>query len=284
MCLADVDLDSAKRRSLTKSVINGRCIRVHGVKSSSMPRAEREYREHRFEADTVRAAYMLFKRCVAGKVPEERRSTIVADGVMRRFNEASEFLAAYSSDVEQAELAVIYKASSFLFSMVDSETHVEIGLPDRADVRDVLETFDSAARHWSVFLGHGRDPVWSRLADHLASVTDFTIRTYENSVIAGVTAIELLEQLGAEVDFAVLVHTCDTEPGQDGGSPSPNVIHETGFFQGKLGRHRTVVVRERGCPAFHNIAGIHEVTFEADAIEVTHEQVEDLIRSVVPKG
>ena len=111
---------------------------------------------------------------------------------------------------------------------------------------------------------------------------NLSIRTYENSVTAGVTAIELLEQLGAEVDFAVLVHTCDTGPGQDGGSPSPNVIHETGFFQGKLGRHRTVVVRERGCPVFHNIAGIHEVTFDADAIEETLEQVLLLIRGKSP--
>ena len=250
-----------------------------------MPRLKREYPAHRFAAETVRVAYEVFKQAVAGEVPEERRARLLVDGEWRHLNEAHQFFDVYTADAESAELSVTYKTSSFLFSVDAPGTRVEVGLSGGADAAEVIEVFRAAAaaanRRWSVFVGHGRDPVWTHLSDHLASQSDLQVRTYENSIAAGVTAIELLEQFAAEVDFAILIHTRDGMPSRDEGQPSANVVHETGFFQGALGRHLTLVVRERGCPSFHNIGGLHEVTFEPNAIDDAFEHVLRLIRGAL---
>lgn len=253
------------------------------VKSFRMPRLEREYQQ-RFSAETLRLGYGLFKELVAGQVPEERRAQILAEGQWQHYPEASEFFAAYTPDAEAAEIALTYKTSSFLFVVDGATTRVEVGLPDDGNADRVIQVFEAATKpsvpRWLVFVGHGRDRIWLELSDHLSSLPDVEVRTYENSIAAGVTAIELLEQLAMRVDFAVLIHTCDDKSPNPDGRPSANVIHETGFFQGALGRHRTLVVRERGCPSFHNIGGLHEVTFEPEAISTTFEHVVRLIRDV----
>jgi predicted nucleotide-binding protein len=243
---------------------------------------EREYPNHRFDTETVRLAYDLFKRFVAGQVPEERQSKLLLSGEWKRLNEADDFFDAYAPDAQSAELTVIYKTSSFLFSFDGTGTRVEVGLPNLADATRVVEFFDLASTDTdsrsSVFIGHGRDPAWMSLAHHLDSQPDLRVLTYENSIGAGVTAIELLEQLALDIDFAVLVHTRDGAPTTDGRVRSANVVHETGFFQGALGRHRTLVVRERGSSPFHNIAGLHEVTFGPESIEEAFDHVLRIVR------
>ena len=211
-----------------------------------MPMLEREYPNHRFDTETVRLAYDRFKSLVAGQVPEERQSKLLLAGEWQRLNEARDFFDAYAPDAQSAELSVVYKTSSFLFLFDGTRTRIEVGLPNAADAIGVVEILDAASfdtrSRRSVFVGHGRDPAWISLTEHLAAQSDLQILTYENSIGVGVTAIELLEQLAAEVDFAVLVHTRDGAPSGDGRVPSANVVHETGFFQGALGRHRTLVV------------------------------------------
>ena len=251
-----------------------------------MPLLTREYLNHRFGAETVRLAYDTFKRLVVRQVPEKRRSRALIDGAWQHYGEAGDLFDAFTPDAQSVELSVVYKTSSFVFFFDGTRTTVEVGLPSATDVAYVVDFFDSAApdtpgRH-SVFVGHGRDPTWRSLSDFLASQPDLWVRTYENSIAAGVTAIELLEQLSTQVDFAVLVHTCDSELAGSSGAPSANVVHETGFFQGALGRHRTLMVREKGCPNFDNIAGLHEVNFEPEAIEEAFEQILQLIRSTMP--
>jgi len=246
-----------------------------------MPRVDRVYRGHRFAQETVASAYELFKRYVSGLVPEVRTCWIEHRNERRTYPEAKDFMQDRRHEYDRARLEVVYKTASFLFDETATETLLEVGLPDEASAQAVVQLLDGAFEgdgvRRSIFLGHGRDPAWRKLSDHLAAQPDLRIHTYENSIRAGVTAIELLEELSERVQFAVLVHTCD-----DGARyPSDNVVHETGFFQGALGRHQTLVVRQRGCEGFHNIAGLHEVAFELDSIKDAFADVTRFIREAL---
>jgi predicted nucleotide-binding protein len=70
-----------------------------------------------------------------------------------------------------------------------------------------------------------------------------------------------------QASFAILVHTAEDEQADGGLRARQNVVHETGLFQGKLGFSRAVIVRQRGCGEFSNLAGLNELQYTADIKE-----------------
>jgi predicted nucleotide-binding protein len=93
-------------------------------------------------------------------------------------------------------------------------------------------------------------------------------------------AIESLERMLDQSDVAIAVAEPDdiTETrGERRGSPRDNVIFELGFFMGRLGRHRALLVEPRGeevkLPS--DLAGINTITYKyADG--------KDLARALAP--
>jgi len=130
-----------------------------------------------------------------------------------------------------------------------------------------------------VFIGHGRSPVWRVLADHLRDHHGCRIITYESAPRAGQSIADILREMSSEASFAVLVHTAEDEQPDGKVRARQNVVHETGLFQGRLGFGRTIVVRERGCDDFSNLAGIQELTYEGDIRQVFGDVVAALRRA-----
>jgi predicted nucleotide-binding protein len=112
-----------------------------------------------------------------------------------------------------------------------------------------------------IFIGHGRDPQWRLLADHLRFSHGYEVVTYENTSTIGQSVYSVLDRMLIEASFAVLVHTAEFRDESGFLHAGPNVIHETGLFQARLGRSRALILRERGCQSFANIGGLTQLSF-----------------------
>ena len=164
-----------------------------------------------------------------------------------------------------------------------SHSDISVCLPTLSAIHDTLAMFDDAQddahEHFpktekesvspTVFLGHGRSAAWRDLRDHLRDQHGYKVEAYETGARAGHTIRDIVEEMATKSDMAFLVHSAEDEL-QDGNFQArPNVIHETGLFQGKLGFLRAIVLLEEGCEEFSNLAGIQQIRFSKNNIRET---------------
>ena len=88
------------------------------------------------------------------------------------------------------------------------------------------------------------------MKDHLTDQHSHEVVAYETGARAGHTIRDILDDMGREANIAFLVLTGEDEMGDGKTQARPNVIHETGLFQGKLGFSRAIVLLEDGCEEF----------------------------------
>lgn len=112
-----------------------------------------------------------------------------------------------------------------------------------------------------VFIGHGSSPDWRELKDHLSDKHNISIECYETGSRAGHTIRDVLEDMLGASNLAILVHTPEDELADGGYNSRPNVIHETGLFQGKLGFSRAIVLLKEGTKEFTNLSGIQQIRY-----------------------
>jgi hypothetical protein len=136
-----------------------------------------------------------------------------------------------------------------------------------------------------VFIGHGHSSAWRELAEHLRDHHGYSVLTFDSEPRAGQATTDVLAQLIEQASFAILVHTAEDE--QAGGElrARQNVVHETGLFQGRLGFSRAIIVRQRGCDAFSNVAGLQELHYTDQIREAFGEVVAALRREeILPRS
>lgn len=112
-----------------------------------------------------------------------------------------------------------------------------------------------------VFIGHGRSAAWQSLKNHLTDQHGFQVVAYETGARAGHHIRDILDEMASESSIAFLVMTGEDELVSGAYQARPNVIHETGLFQGKLGFSRAIVLLEEGCSEFSNLSGIQQLRF-----------------------
>jgi hypothetical protein len=112
-----------------------------------------------------------------------------------------------------------------------------------------------------VFIGHGRASDWRDLKDHLVDKHSIQVEAYETGARAGHTIRDVLEEMMEKSSLAILVHTPEDELADGSFNSRPNVIHETGLFQGKLGFSRAIVLLKDGTAEFSNLAGVQQVRY-----------------------
>jgi predicted nucleotide-binding protein len=122
----------------------------------------------------------------------------------------------------------------------------------------------------------------------------FTVTVWTDGVFrASHYAIESLERALDQSDVAIAVAQPDdiTESrGQRRATPRDNVIFELGFFMGRLGRHRALLVEPRGeeisLPS--DLVGINTITYRYDAADLTRSlatacnRLREIIRDLGP--
>ncbi|KAA0909597.1 hypothetical protein FLO80_20915 [Aquicoccus porphyridii] len=164
-----------------------------------------------------------------------------------------------------------------------SQSNIKVRLPNLSAIHDTFSIFDDAQNdaheHFdkiekervppTVFLGHGRSAAWRDLRDHLRDHHGYKVEAYETGARAGHTIRDIVEQMAKKSDMAFLVHSAEDELQNGRFQARPNVIHETGLFQGKLGFSRAIVLLEEGCEEFSNLAGIQQIRFSKNNIRET---------------
>lgn len=118
-----------------------------------------------------------------------------------------------------------------------------------------------------IFIGHGGSADWRDLKDHLTDQHGIEVVAYETGARAGHTIRDILDEMMIKSSFAVLVMTAADEQADGSMNARPNVIHEVGLFQGKLGFNKAIVALEKGTNLFSNLDGIQQLRFSSNNIK-----------------
>lgn len=118
-----------------------------------------------------------------------------------------------------------------------------------------------------VFVTHGRSNDWRQVQAFLEK--DVGLQTIElaQQPSGGRTVIEKLDDNASRCDSAVIVMTCDDLANQDEARVRENVMHELGFFQGRYGRARVVLLHEDGVNIPSNLGGVVYIPYPKGAVD-----------------
>ena len=129
-----------------------------------------------------------------------------------------------------------------------------------------------APRH-SIFIGHGRSPVWRELKDFLTDRLSLPWDEFNRDSVAGIPTTERLLQMLDNASFAFLIMTAEDEHTDASVHARANVIHEVGLFQGRLGMRKAIVLLEDGCQEFSNIHGLSHIPFSRGRVSSAFEEL-----------
>jgi hypothetical protein len=254
----------------------------------------------KFPPELIIQALSVFERYIPDRARTgkgTRRELQLANGDDWQHNTDEEHFADYRKDecvgatwrsivaIGPDNLSVLYHVVRFPM------TQVSVHLPERYQVEQVFEVFEAGAARARVgppvvlpviFIGHGGNPQWMALRDHLRDQQGFDCVVFEAGPRTGRITKNVVESMADAASFAVFVHSAEDEQADGSKRARENVVHETGFFQGRLGFERAIILREEGCEDFSNIAGVQEIRFHAGNIRETFGEVVAAIRREFP--
>jgi hypothetical protein len=135
-----------------------------------------------------------------------------------------------------------------------------------------------------IFIGHGRNPLWRDLKDHLTEKHYYEVIAYEVGSRAGHTIRDILEDMLTKSSIAFLVLTGEDRDEDGKFHARENVIHETGLFQGRLGFSRGIIILEEGTEEFSNIQGIDQLRFSRGNIKEVFGDVVAVVKREFDNG
>lgn len=124
-----------------------------------------------------------------------------------------------------------------------------------------------------IFIGHGRSHVWYQLKDFINTRLGLPCDEFNIEPAAGISTTARLDAMLQDAGFAFVVMTAEEAHADGKTYARPNVIHESGLFQGRLGTRRAIVLLENGCSDFSNIAGLTQIRFPKDDMRPALEDV-----------
>jgi predicted nucleotide-binding protein len=158
----------------------------------------------------------------------------------------------------------------------NSELKVEL-----SEAKEVVETADLIFR---VFISHGRSTEWREVQAFIEK--DLKMGTLElaQEPNRGRTVLQKLNDEAAKCSFAVVVMTGDDDFGKGAPRARENVVHEIGFFQGKLGLESICLLHEEGTSIPSNIHGLVYVPFPKGLITASFGVLGREINAAVQKS
>ena len=176
----------------------------------------------------------------------------------------------------------------FRVSFIDKEfTSVYVVSPERSKIESIFQVFErnldeskivTESEPLTIFIGHGHDPQWRDLKDHLHEKHGLNVNHYEIGPRAGKSIKDVLEEMLNESSFALLVLTGEDINITGDLHARENVIHELGLFQGRLGFTRAIALLEKSVQEFSNILGVNQIRFTKGRIKETFGDVLATIR------
>jgi CRP/FNR family cyclic AMP-dependent transcriptional regulator len=227
-------------------------------------------------------------RVVAGRFPGDHVGEMVAVQPTQR----------RSATVVAREDAVVLKLPEPQFAELATKfpqmlLHIAKELARRLQQRNALVT--TVSERIRVFIISSAEAIEvARTIQNAFDHDPFSVSVWTDGVFrASHYAIESLERALDQSDVAIAVAQPDdiTESrGELRATPRDNVIFELGFFMGRLGRHRALLVEPRGeeirLPS--DLAGINTITYRYDAADLTRSlatacnRLREIIRELGP--
>lgn len=250
------------------------------------------YKRAFFTANVIKEAFTVFATSVPQEIKDKYDTTYLvvetADGEWHHDSEEEFF-----SDYRKGTKSAVYQRSfgyspnkfSFRVQVHERGTEIEIEAPNRPHIEMGFEVFEKNRESSTVsepkvetpkptvFIGHGRSSQWRDLKDHLQDQHGYEVIAYEVGARAEHTIRDILDDMLGKSSFAVLVMSAEDEDTEGKFHARPNVIHELGLFQGKLGFSRAVVLLEEGTQEFSNIHGIQQIRYGKGNIRETYGEV-----------
>ena len=125
-----------------------------------------------------------------------------------------------------------------------------------------------------IFISYGHNELLKlKLKEYIRSRLKREIIILDELPNNGLTIVEKLEKASAYCNYAIVLLTKDDQVKEGGMRARQNVIHEVGFFQGKYGRNKVLLLCEKGVDLFSNISGIMHIDFEADHFEAVYDSI-----------
>jgi len=269
-----------------------------------MPEKTKTYNRVIFTQDIINKAVDMVEATLPQK---ERKLTGVTTTIELPSGEEwdhdseEEFFADYQKGFEGAMFSRSYNYGygKIHVAVYHENTTVSVRMPARADVEKVFSVFESNVEKCrlpapppppkprkpkvKVFIGHGRNPQWRDLKDHLHEKHKLDVEAYEIGARAGLTIKEVLDDMLTSSSFAVLILTGEDVDAAGGLHARENVIHELGLFQGHLGWRKAIALVEDGVEEFSNIHGLNQIRFKAGNIKETFGEVLATIRREFPE-
>jgi predicted nucleotide-binding protein len=256
----------------------------------------KNYYRTRFSPEVIREAVEVFDDVVGISDKENislRMHVQLADEEWGHDSE-SEFFSDYRKQHSTSyyRKSILSKAN-LIVHVFDEDanylTKVAVQADERPKIEAVFEVFEihkeesaiasppppvpSPPRKPTIFIGHGRSPLWRDLKDHLHDKHGYEVEAYEVGARAGHVIRDILEDMMRKSAIALLVLTGEDMTNKGEVRARQNVIHETGLFQGKLGFNRAIVLLEAGVEEFSNIQGIQQIRFSEGNIKETFGEV-----------
>ena len=135
-----------------------------------------------------------------------------------------------------------------------------------------------------VFIGHGKSPAWKRLKTFLVQKLKLEYEEFNRVSAAGKSTQQRLTTMLNRCGFAFLVFTAEDTHKDKTQHARENVIHEAGFFQGRLGWDKAIILLEEGCKEFSKIHGLTQIRFPKGKIEKEFKEVRRVLtrEGVIP--
>lgn len=248
------------------------------------------YQNVKFSAQVIKEAHELFlSQLDATKKIGKPSSMIVEIGDESwNLDTRQEFLSEYpkASDCTFAHYAQECEFRIFLDDEL-KHTSVHVKFSERSKIESVFQVFEknlneskivTESEPLTIFIGHGHNPQWRDLKDHLHEKHGLNVNHYEIGPRAGKSIKGVLEEMLNESSFALLVLTGEDMHTNGELHARENVIHELGLFQGRLGFTRAIVLLEKGVQEFSNILGINQLRFTKGQIKETFGDILATIR------
>ena len=246
----------------------------------------KRYERTKFDSKTLAASEKQFHSISSKKIEYTTLSVSFGDGSWS-FNTLEEFLAA--ADQGPAHLVVHSADYKVQLTVTDLGTAslVRVAATTRDEIESVFAIFERDAERCrlpepekkaKVFVGHGQDPQWRDLKDHLHEKHGYVVEAYEIGSRAGHTIRDILEEMLRGSTVALLVMTGEDETKDGKLLARQNVVHEAGLFQGKLGFSRAIILLEEGTEEFSNIRGLQQIRFSKGRIKESFGDVVSVLK------
>lgn len=130
-----------------------------------------------------------------------------------------------------------------------------------------------------IFIGHGHSNLWKEVALYLKDELNLScVNYFEKESHTGQFIGDALRTFQNETTFAIIVMTAEDETKDNTMRTRQNVIHETGFFQGKLGFEKVAILKQEGVETFSNIDGLQYIPFSENNIDQTFHKLQKMLK------